>query len=329
MRAAVITNPGSPEVLQVREVARPLPAEREVLVRVHASALNRADLLQRQGKYPAPAGYPADIGGIEFAGDVVAHGNGASRWSTGDRVFGITGGGAHAEFLLAHEDTLTRIPAALSWTEAAAVPEAFITAYDAMMTQAGLRRGESVMIHAIGSGVGVAASQLARAAGARVFGTSRSADKLTRARSFGMDDGWVALGDLSSLGEAVRSFTAGRGIDVTLDLLGGPYLAASLDAAALQGRVMLIGTIAGPQSVLNLHVLLRKRLTLTGTVLRARPLAEKIAVATAFARDVVPLLEAGSVRPVVDQVYPLAEIARAHAAMESNETFGKVVITTS
>jgi NADPH:quinone reductase-like Zn-dependent oxidoreductase len=295
-----------------------------VLVRVHASALNRADILQRLGKYPAPPGSPADIAGIEFAGEVVDAGD--TRWRTGDRVFGITGGGAHAEFLVAHAEALAPIPEAMGWTDAAAVPEAFITAHDAMVTQAGMRVGESVMIHAIGSGVGLAASQLARAGSARVFGTSRSADKLGRARAFGMDEGVVPGADLASLGAAIHAFTGGRGIDLTLDLLGGPYLPASIEAAALLGRILLIGTIAGPQATLDLRRILGKRLTLKGTVLRSRSPAEKAAATGAFARDVVPLLVRGAVRPVVDSVFPLAQIAEAHAAMESNETFGKVVV---
>lgn len=324
MRAAVITRPGGPEVLELREVPRPLPAPGEVLVRVHASALNRADILQRLGKYPAPPGSPADIAGIEFAGEVVDAGD--TRWRTGDRVFGITGGGAHAEFLVAHAEALAPIPEAMGWTDAAAVPEAFITAHDAMVTQAGMRAGESVMIHAIGSGVGLAASQLARAGSARVFGTSRSADKLGRARAFGMDEGVVPGPDLASLAAAIHAFTGGRGIDLTLDLLGGPYLPASIEAAALLGRILLIGTIAGPQATLDLRRILGKRLTLKGTVLRSRSPAEKAAATGAFARDVVPLLVRGAVRPVVDSVFPLAQIAEAHAAMESNETFGKVVV---
>ena len=327
MRAAVITGPGGPEVLQVREVPPPVPAPGEVLVRVRASALNRADVLQRKGRYPAPAGAPADIAGIEFAGEVVEAGE--TSWRAGDRVFGLTAGGAHAEFVAVHGATLARVPAALSWTDAAAVPEAFITAHDALLTQAGLRAGESVLIHAVGSGVGLAASQLARTQSSRVFGTTRTADKLERARAFGMDDGVVPGLDLAGLEAAARAFTAGRGFDVTLDLLGGAYLAASVESAALLGRLMLVGTIAGAQAPLDLRRVLSKRLTLRGTVLRARGLEEKVAVTAAFARDVLPLLELRAVRPVVDSVFPLADIARAHAAMESDATFGKVVIAVS
>src|SRR4051812_27405264 len=178
MRAVVITRPGDPDVLELREVPAPVPGNREVLVRVRASALNRADLLQRQGKYPAPAGSPADIPGMEFAGEVVTLGPGATRWPVGARVFGIVGGGSYAELLTAHEDTLATIPPSLDWTNAAAVPEAFITAHDALVTQGGLRGGESVLVHAVASGVGLAAVQIGRAWNARVFGTTRTASKL-------------------------------------------------------------------------------------------------------------------------------------------------------
>lgn len=326
MRAAVITSFGAPEVLEVRDVPTPEPGPGQVLVRVRGSALNRADILQRLGKYPPPAGYATDIGGIEFAGEVSALGPGATRWRIGDRVYGITGGGGHAEFLTMDERAMARIPDRLSFIEAAAIPEAFVTAHDAMVTQAGLMSGEFVMIHAIGSGVGLAASQVAAAMGAKVFGTTRTEDKLTRAREFGMHDGVALRGDLSALGEAVKAFTGGSGINVTLDLVGGAYLPASMKASALLGRIMLIGTIAGAESTLDHRLMLGRRLTLRGTVLRARSLDEKIAATEAFDRDVTPMLEDGRARPVVDRVFPLADIGAAHAAMESNETFGKVVV---
>ncbi|MCC6318675.1 MAG: NAD(P)H-quinone oxidoreductase [Gemmatimonadaceae bacterium] len=326
MRAAIITSFGGPEVLAVREVSDPVAGEAQVLVRVRASALNRADILQRLGRYPAPPGAPTDVAGIEFAGEVAACGPGVTRWQPGDRVYGITGGGGHAQLLVAHERTIVRIPDRWSFIEAAAIPEAFITAHDALVSQAGLEAGESVLIHAIGSGVGLAASQLAHALGARVFGTTRSRAKLDRAREFGMDDGLVVGDTLDTLGSAVDAFTAGAGIHVTLDLLGGPYLGASLRVAALRGRVMLVGTIAGATSTLDHRIVLARQLTLRGTVLRPRSLAEKVAASEAFDRDVTPLLAAGSVRPVVDCVFPLGEIAAAHAAMESNTTFGKVVV---
>jgi NADPH2:quinone reductase len=327
MRAVVIGSFGGPEVLELREVPDPQPAKGEVLVRVRASALNRADLLQRMGKYPAPAGSPADVPGLEFAGEVAAQGPGASRWRLGARVFGVVGGGAHAELLTVHEDAVAAIPANLDWAAAGAVPEAFITAHDALTTQGGLGAGETVLIHAVASGVGLAASQLVAAMGARAFGTTRSASKLETARSFGLEDGVVLGTDLSPLGPAIARWTGGRGIDLTLELVGGPYFVESILGAGLKGRIVLIGTMAGAEVKTPLGQILRKRLTIRGTALRSRTLAEKIEATESFSRDVVPLLASGAVRPVVDTVLPISRIADGHRQMESNQTTGKIVLT--
>ena len=328
MRAAVITRPGGPEVLEIRSVPCPEPGTSDVLVRVHASALNRADLLQRAGRYPAPAGSPADIPGMEFAGEVVAVGAGVTLWHEGDRVFGIAGGGANAEFLTVHERTVAAIPDGLSWTEAAAVPEAFITVHDALVTQAGVRASENVLVHAVGSGVGLAAVQLARAVGAIPFGTARTKDKIERAREYGLEDGVVVAEDLDVIAPEVARWTRGVGANVVLDLVGGAYTAASVRAAAPLARILLIGTVAGGSATIPLGMVLAKRLTLRGTVMRARPLEEKIAVTRAFAAQVVPLLARGAVRPVIDRVFALDKLADAHAYLESNASFGKVVIET-
>ncbi len=325
MRAVVITRPGGPEVLEIRDVPRPTVTGAEVLVGVHATALNRADLLQREGKYPAPPGAPVDIPGLEFAGEVVECGTTATRWAVGDRVFGITGGGAHAEFVSVQEDALAPIPASLSWEDAGAVPEAFMTAHDAMVVQAGVVAGERVLIHAVGSGVGLAAVQLARAWGAIPFGTARTADKIERARAMGLEDG-VVVDSPTAIADAVRRWSGGRGMDVVLDLVGGDYLEASVRAAALRGRIMLIGTMAGGSATLPLGLVLRNRLTIRGTVLRARSSAEKAAVTSAFARDVVPLLATRAVYPIIDCAFALADIRAAHERMASNKSFGKVAI---
>jgi NADPH:quinone reductase len=326
MRAATITRPGGADVLETRDVELPEPGSGEVLVRVRASALNRADLLQREGRYPAPPGWPQDIPGMEVAGEVAACGRGTFLWKEGDRVFGIVGGGGNAEFIVSHERTLAAIPPNLSWTEAAAVPEAFITAHDALVTQAEVRPSERVLIHAVGSGVGLAALQLARAAGAIPFGDARSADKVERAGSLGLAHGVTVGQDLSIVAKSVHEWTGGAGAEIVLDLIGGPYTAASIAACALKGRIILIGTMAGRDASLPLGVILGKRLTLRGTVLRARPLEEKIVATRAFAAQVVPLLARGVVRPVIDRVFPLDEIAAAHRHLESNATFGKVVL---
>jgi putative PIG3 family NAD(P)H quinone oxidoreductase len=326
MLAAVISAFGGPDVLAVREVPTPRARSHEVLVRVRGSALNRADVLQRLGRYPAPPDAPRDIPGIEFAGEVVELGSDASRVRPGERVFGIVGGGAHAEYLTVHEDAIVRVPDTLSWREAAAVPEAFITAHDAMIAQADLAPGGSVLIHAVASGVGLAAVQLAVAAGARVFGTTRSRDKLDAARALGLTGGAVLDGDLSSLGHLIAEWTGGQGVDIVLDLLGGSYLSASLACLAPRGRLMAVGTLAGAQASIDLRLVLTRRLSLIGTVLRSRPLSEKIAVARRFESEVAPLLASGAVKPVVDSSFPLAEIAAAHRRMESNLSVGKVVL---
>jgi len=326
VRAAVITRFGGPEVLEVHERETPEPRDGEILVRVRASALNRADLHQREGNYPAPPGAPADIPGLEFAGEVASVGSGVTECAVGDRVFGIVPGGGNAEFLVTDARTVAHIPSTLSWTEAAAMPEAFMTAHDAMVVQAGLRKGERVLIHAVGSGVGLAATQIAKAWEALPYGTARTADKIERAREYGLEDGVVVGEDMDVITSAVQQWAGGKGMDITLDLVGGPYLGASIRAAALKGRIMLIGTIAGRTATVPVGMILGKRLTLRGTVLRARSLDEKRAVTAAFARDVVPLLGAGALRPVIDHVYSLDEIRAAHERMASNESFGKIVL---
>lgn len=327
MKAAVITRPGGPEVLQILDVPRPLPHEGEVLVRVRASALNRADVMQRQGKYPAPPGAPTNIPGLEIAGEVAELGAGANRWTIGDRVFGIVGGGGHAEFAVTRENELARIPGRLSWEEAAAIPEAFITAHDALITQAAMRAGETVLVHAVGSGVGLAAAQLVRAFGGRCYGTARSPDKIDRAREFGVVDGAMVKDDPDVIAEHVKRWTNGKGVDVVLDLVGGPYLPASVECAALLGRIILIGLLAGRTANVNLGTVLSHRVTIRGTVMRARNAREKAAATQAFVEDVLPLLERGEVRPVIERAMTLDQIQEGHSLLESNETFGKIVLS--
>jgi putative PIG3 family NAD(P)H quinone oxidoreductase len=329
MRAAVITGPGGPDVLEVRDLPAPVPGFEQVLVRVHASALNRADLLQRRGGYAAPPGWPSDIPGIEIAGEVDALGPGATLWQRGDRVFGLVGGGAHAEYCVVHERTLARVPDRLSWGEAGAIPEAFITAHDALASQANVRPGEHVLIHAVGSGVGLAAVQLCRSLGAIPYGTARTADKVERARKLGLEDGIVVTADPLEIAEPVARWTKGLGVDVVLELVGGAYVPASIAALASKGRLVLIGLVAGASVQVDLGRVLRQRLTIRGTVLRARPLEERIQVTRAFAGEVVPFLERGTVAPVIDSTFPLTEIRAAHERLESNATFGKVVVQIS
>ena len=330
MKAVVITHFGGPEVLEVQEVPEPTAGTDEVLVRVHGSGINRADLLQRAGRYAAPEGVPENIPGLEFAGEIAELGTNAQRWQRGDRVMGIVGGGAHAEFLTVHQDAIVAVPPNLEWPAAGGVPEVFITAHDALR-QAGFTAGENVLVHAVGSGVGLAAIQLVKALGGRAFGTTRTPDKIEKAKAFGLESGYAVPepGSLSGLSAFGENMTGGRGFDVVLDLNGGPYFGASLEAMAMKGRIVLIGGVAGGKAEVELSQILRKRLHVIGTVLRARPLQEKIEIATTFGQEVVPLLANGSVQPVIDSVFSLEQIADAHRRLESNETFGKVVLTIS
>lgn len=330
MKAVVITRFGGPEVLEIRDVPRPEPAPEEVLVRVRSTALNRADLLQRLGRYPAPPGAPQNIPGLEFAGEVAESGANAHRWREGDRVMGIIAGGAHAEFVTAHQDAVAVVPPNLELSAAGGVPEVFITAHDALR-QAGFKAGEHVLIHAVGSGVGLAATQLVRALGGHAFGTSRTPDKIERAKAYGLESGFEVPqpSALTGLSAFAKSVTGDGGFDVVLDLNGGPYFAASLEAMAPRGRLILIGGVAGGKTEVDLYQILGKRLHVIGTVMRARSLHEKIATTAAFEGEVGPLLASGTVQPVIDSQFPLDQIQDAHRRLESNETFGKVVLTTS
>ena len=295
-------------------------------MRVCAAALNRADLLQLAGRYPAPAGTPRDIPGLEFAGTVVATGEQASRWRTGDRVFGLVGGGAHADFVTTHEDAVLEVPPSLDFIHAGAVPEAYITAHDALVTQAVMRKGERVLIFAVASGVGLAATQLIRALGGRAYGTTRSPGKLDRVLAAGLTDG-AAIETPDELPAAVERWSDGTGMDIVLDLVGGGWASAAVQALAPHGRLMCIGTLAGASATFDLRRILSRRLTIRGTVLRARSLEEKIAVTTAFGRDVLPLLQSGEVRPVIDGVYPMEDATAAYDRLEAGETVGKLVLT--
>jgi putative PIG3 family NAD(P)H quinone oxidoreductase len=326
MRAVVVAAHGGVENLEVREVARPIAVGDRVRVKVAAAALNRADLLQRRGLYPAPAGAAQDIPGLEFAGRVKQVGAEARAWRVGERVFGITAGGAQGEYVVVPESALARVPDNLSWEDAAAVPEAFITAHDALFTQGGLTIGERVAVHAAGSGVGLAALQLARAAGAQTFGTARTPAKLERAREFGLDEGIVVADDAKVFADAVREKTNGAGVNLILDLVGASYLAANLDALSTRGRIVFVGTMAGANAPLDFRIVMSKRLRLMGTMLRGRSTEEKARAVRLFAAQVVPLLARGAVRAVVDSVFDLDEVRAAHERMEANENFGKIVL---
>lgn len=329
MKAVVIGEPGGVEALQIQQVETPTATADRVRVRVHASALNRADVLQRMGRYPAPPGAPSNIPGLEFAGEVDQLGPDVCDWKAGDRVFGICGGGAHAEFVVVPASHLAAIPPNLDWEQAAAVPEVFMTAHDALFTQARLQPGETVLIHAAGSGVGTAAIQLVRAVGATSVGTSRTADKLELAKELGLTHGVVNANDQDELVNSVKAKLGRRGVDVVLDLIGAAYFEANIRLMANLGRMILVGTTSGSKATLDYGQMMSKRLSIKGTVLRARSVEEKATATRLFAQHVVPLLVSGLVKPVVDRSYDLSEIREAHVRMESNESFGKIVLRVS
>jgi NADPH:quinone reductase len=324
MRAIVIREPGGPEVLELRDVPDPEAPFGHVRVRVRFAGVNRADLLQRGGFYPAPPGAPRDIPGLEYAGTIEAVGPGADRFAVGDRVFGLVAGGAYAQKLVAHEREVVPAPRGIDERDAAAAPEAFVTAYDALVVRGGLQPGERVLVHAAGSGVGTAAVQVARALGCFVVGTSRTADKIERCLSLGMNAGVVP--EAGAFAQQVIEATAGRGVDVVIDLVGGGYTRESLTACAPRGRVVVVGLTGGAVAEIPLGELLRKRLTLVGTVLRARPLEEKIEAARILERTLSPWLVEARVRPIVDRVFPLSEAGAAHAYVAGNTSFGKVLL---
>jgi NADPH2:quinone reductase len=338
MRAIVNAGIGGVDVVVPMEMPDPTPMGSQIRVRVRAAGLNRADILQRRGAYPAPPGWPADIPGLEYAGEVESVGSSASRWRIGERVMGLVGGGAHAEYVVVHQDEALPIPDHLPFEEAAAIPEAFLTAYDALITRGRLDRGECVLIHAAASGLGTAAIQLAKVLGATVLGTSRTPAKLPPLRKLGLDQGI----DTSS-----KPFGAQitRPVHVILDVLGGPAFQDNLTVLAPRGRLILLGFLQGsaiPSA--SLELILRKRVEVIGTAMRTRASPERVELVEEFGnrmlplfgqhlRDDAPMLSMGhpetiaaSLRPVVHAVFPMSDVAAAHTMMERNDSVGKIVL---
>ncbi len=326
MKAVYITDFTHDDNIEFREVPdTPKPSASEVLINVKAAGVNRADLLQRRGLYPPPPGYSPNIPGMEFAGEIAGVGKTVEKWKTGDRVFGITAGEAQAEMLIIDESLLSTIPPELTFTEAAAIPEVFITANDAIFTQANLQEGETLLVHAVGSGVGLAALQLAKAKGTTVIGTSRTANKLEQCREFGLDIG-VTIEGTPEFARIVMESTSSRGSDVILDLVGAAYFEQNLIALASNGRLMLVGLTSGRIAEFNLGLALSKRAKIMGTVLRGRSVAEKAKATRAFTAEVVPLLSSGKVRANVDRVFKASDVCSAYDYLESNQSFGKIVL---
>jgi NADPH:quinone reductase len=321
MRAIVFAGAGGNEVVHLEKRADPLPGTAEVIVAVRYAGMNPADAQQRDGRYPAPPGSPPDVPGLEVAGIVVAGGERMSAWKPGDRVFGLVGGGGLADRVAVHERCVVRVPDVLDEREAAAVPEAFITAHDAVAVQAGLRPGEVLLVHGAAGGVGSAAVQVGRILGARVLGTVRSDAARESVAALGAEP----IPD-EGFDEAVLAATGGRGADVVLELVGAPHFPANLEALAPKGRIVIVGVRAGQQAALPLHRLMQKRATLHGTVLRARPLEEKANVLRAFEREVVPALADGRVRAIIDSVFVAEDHRVAFERLDAPGKLGKILL---
>lgn len=329
MRAIVLRAHGGPEVLRLAEIPDPVPGPEEVLVDVAAAGCNRADLAQRQGHYPQPGPAPEhEVPGLEFAGTVAAVGPRVQRHRPGDRVFGLLAGGGYAERVVTHERMALRTPEALSDAEAAAIPEVFLTAFDALFPQAGLRAGEALLVHAAGSGVGTAAVQLGTWAGAAVYGTARSEAKCRRVEALGAALAIDTSDPEADFPGAVAAARGGGGVDVILDLVGGAYLARNLRALEPLGRVVVLSTVGGRTAEIDLGLLMGRRLVVTGSGLRARGIEEKVALTLAFERQALPAFGGPrpALRPVVDRVVPWTHAAEAHRLLEAAAAFGKVVL---
>jgi NADPH2:quinone reductase len=324
VRAVVYARAGDVDAIELRDVPDPVPGSNDVLVDVAYAGINRADLLERAGRYGPiePASGPV-IPGLEYSGTVAAAGAQVRGLANGERVFGIVGGGAHAGRLVTHAATAMRVPDKLDLAAAAALPEAFMTAWDALVTRGGFSLGQTVLVHAAGSGVGLAALALVRHGGGRTVGTSRTQAKLDRAREHGLDVGVLLDDDWPA---RVHEVSGGRGADIVLDFVGIPAFDRNVASLAVGGRIVQIGTLGGTKGHVALGPLMAKRATLIGTMLRSRPLNEKIALTQAFAAQVVPLFAEGALHPIIDRIFPLAEIQEAHRYVESDRNFGKVLL---
>jgi tumor protein p53-inducible protein 3 len=323
MRAVLARQPGGVEVLEIVDMPRPEPGPEDLLVRNFAAGLNRADLLQRRGLYPPPPGDP-DILGLEFAGEVAAAGAAACCFQRGDRVFGLVGGGAYAEFLTVNAALASKIPDNLSFDAAAAVPEAFCTANESLFKLGKLAPGEIALVHAGASGVGSAAIQLASARGATVVATAGSPEKASFCKDLGAERAVVYKTD--DFTSAVMDVSDGRGADVIIDLVGATHWERNLASLREGGRLIVVGILGGARVNLDLSVILHRRIQVIGTALRRRSRHDKIAITERFQQGVLPLLEAGRIRPVLDRVFPLEEVKAAHERMEANLNSGKIIL---
>ena len=325
MIAIEIREPGDPDVLVPVERPRPEPRAGEVLIEVAAAGVNRPDIFQRRGRYPPPPG-ASDIPGLEVAGTIATVGADVSEWRPGDRVCALVAGGGYAEFCVVPAGQCLPVPGRLDMTAAAAIPETFFTVWTNVFDRGRLRAGESILVHGGSSGIGTTAIQLARARGARVFATAGSAAKCAACERLGAEQ-CVNYREADFV-DVLNRATGGRGVDLILDMVGGPYFPRNIAALAMEGRLVEIATLGGATAELNIQTVMQRRLTITGSTLRARPVAEKAAIASALRAHVWPLLESGEVTPIVFKTFPLRDAAAAHALMESSQHIGKIVLVT-
>ncbi|MCJ8209417.1 NAD(P)H-quinone oxidoreductase [Mucilaginibacter sp. RS28] len=325
MKAVIITQPGGPEVLQLQERPKPLPAEHEVLIKVAAAAINRPDVAQRKGNYPPPAGAPVDIPGLDIAGTVAVVGSKVTRWKVGDQVCALVSGGGYAEYCTAPEGQCLPVPTNLTMIEAASLPETFFTVWSNVFDRGQLQPGESLLVHGGSSGIGVTAIQLAKALGSTVYTTAGSDEKCTFCEHIGANK--AVNYNTQNFKEVLTEATANKGVNVILDMIGGNYTADNLQLLAEDGRLVLINTMKGKDVQVDLSLVMRKRLTITGSTLRNRDVDFKAAIARNLEEKVWPLLASNAIRPVVYETFPAAQAAEAHALMESSKHIGKIVLT--
>ncbi|HMK81091.1 MAG TPA: NAD(P)H-quinone oxidoreductase [Xanthobacteraceae bacterium] len=326
MTAIVIREPGKPEVLVPQERDVPLPKAGEVLVKVAAAGVNRPDVMQREGKYPPPAGAPVDIPGLEIAGEVAALGEGEQRWKLGDKVCALVPGGGYAEYMNVHESNCLPVIPQLSMVEAAAIPETFFTVWHNVFERGALKRGETMLLHGGSSGIGTTAIMLAKERGARVIVTVGSEEKAQACRKLGAD---VAINyNTQDFVAETKKATNNKGAELIIDMVAGDYIQKNYEAAAMDGRIVQIAFQRPPKATVDFRPILMKRLWHTGSGLRPRPVNEKAAIARAVEDNVWPMIAAGKVKPVIYQTFPLREAAAAHALMETSQHIGKIVLTT-
>lgn len=324
MKAVTFSEYGDPGVLHISDLPIPEPQGSQLLIRVYATALNRADLMQRAGKYPAPKG-ESDTLGLEIAGEVVDWGHQVSGFKKGQRIFGLVGSGAYAEYCLIDQKMAITIPDQWTYTYAAAIPEAFFTAQIALFELGNLKEGESVLIHAAGSGVGTACIQMAKYRGAIVYGTASLADKIENITRLGAD---AAINyKKKDFAEAVLHLTQHLGVDVIVDFIGADYFSRNLNLLTTSGRLVQLATMSGARAEIDLTLMMRRLLQIKGFVLRSRSLAEKRAITQKFITTWMPVMEEGAIKPIIDSIYPLEQVRIAHHRMENNENFGKIILT--